>query len=142
MTAGIITGMAGVPSFAYEFPKVEDFTTICMVTSNDELCDATKLHFKSDWQNAIAGSYEAQRNIAFCLSTGCDGAVTVNPVDACAWRMVIQASPAKRQDTELQSYRQDCKLSNIDRRKALALAEEMYQAIYNKQMPVEKLLRN
>lgn len=140
--AGVTILLANAPTFAFEFPKIEEYTTICMVTSNDDLCEATKQQLKQDWPKAIAGSYEAQRNIAFCLSSGCDGAMTINPIDGCAWRMVIQASPAKKQDTEPQSYRQDCRLGNADRRQALVKAEGMYRAIYKKQMPIEKLLGN
>jgi hypothetical protein len=140
--AGVFSALAYAPAFAFEFPKIEEYTTICMVTSNEETCEATKQQLKQDWRKAIAGSYEAQRNIAFCLSSGCDGAMTVNPIDGCAWRMVIQASPAKKQNTELRSYRQDCRLGNADRRQALAKAEDMYRSIYKKQMPIEKLLGN
>jgi hypothetical protein len=41
---------------------------------------------------AKTGDYQAQRNVAYWLSGGYDGSPPLNPVLACAWRIVILES--------------------------------------------------
>ena len=59
----------------------------------DATCERSMAEFEGkDWPRSWAGDYQAQRNVAYCLSNGCDGAVQVNRTAACAWRMVILAA--------------------------------------------------
>tara|TARA_R110002020_G_scaffold471284_1_gene698250 strand:+ start:38919 stop:39371 length:453 start_codon:yes stop_codon:yes gene_type:complete len=123
------------------FPPVEQLNTICADTSHLGLCEATRVSFKTDYEAARRGDYPAQRNVAFCLYDGCDGAVLRKPVESCAWRMVIQGSKAAKEPTERESYRNACsRLSNADRKQSLARAEAMFGAIYQAQLPLETLL--
>lgn len=63
---------------------------ICADT--DELCRHSSATTLKDLKAAYKKSYDAQRNVAFCLTTGCDGGVQVNETLGCAWRIVILAS--------------------------------------------------
>jgi hypothetical protein len=52
-------------------------------------CEFAAEKFVQDFQRALQRSYWAQRDVALCLRTGCDGAVRIEPVAACAWRQVL-----------------------------------------------------
>ena len=73
-------------------------------------CESNKLRFtQRDWSGAWRGDYQAQRNVAFCRSTGCDGAVQLNKIEGCAWRMVIaRTQTAKSDDTDASNLRNEC----------------------------------
>jgi len=76
---------------AAEFPTAETFVRAFCPT-DDAGCQYNLETFPDDYAGAIAGDYQGQRNVAFCLRTGCDGAVFERPTLACAWRKVILAS--------------------------------------------------
>lgn len=63
-----------------------------------------------------SGQYQGQRNVAFCLSDGCSGAIRVNKILGCAWRFVILESGHFSIDTtdtsNLQYY---CGQEHIDK---------------------------
>jgi hypothetical protein len=44
------------------------------------------------YDSALSGAYDAQRNVSFCLSTGCDQAIREDHALGCAWRIVIAGS--------------------------------------------------
>jgi hypothetical protein len=67
-------------------------TTECSQSSNPGACRHTRDTWDTEYGNAIAGKYEDQRNVALCMSTGCDQAVRADKVLGCAWRMVIMKS--------------------------------------------------
>ncbi|MDD1499775.1 hypothetical protein PVA19_15235 [Agrobacterium sp. CNPSo 3708] len=115
----------------------------CQSAANTELCETQKTQFAKDFKNANAGDYAAQRNVAFCLAKGCDGAVPVNQINACTWRMIIQGAPNHKTEADRWSYDADCgSLSNTDRKAALSQAEKLYKRVYRKPLPLEALLRN
>lgn len=74
---------------------------------------------------ARAGDYMAQRQISFCLMSGCSGAVTVDNVSACAWQTVISAN--KRRDvTDEHNRRSICsKLTDEQRVTSLSIARKL-----------------
>lgn len=56
------------------------------------MCASSQVQFaEADWPAAWQGDYQAQRNVAFCLISGCDGAVQIDKSSGCAWRSVILA---------------------------------------------------
>lgn len=62
----------------------------CSVANDPQRCRMIKEIWERDYNDAIKGGYQGQRNIAFCLSTGCDfPEIIKNPVLGCAWRVVI-----------------------------------------------------
>lgn len=59
-------------------------------------------------KQALAGDYQAQRNLAFYLSTGAEGH-TQNVVTACAWRIVVLRSGHAKADSSDESNKTfDC----------------------------------
>jgi len=76
-------------------------------------------------KQALAGDYQAQRNLAFYLSTGAEGHVT-NPVVACAWRIVV-TSHAKADESDVSNKTSDCerKLNPQQIREAKAQANAL-----------------
>jgi len=81
-------------------------------------------------KQALAGDYQAQRNLAYYLSTGADGH-SINPILGCAWRIVILKSKhakADATDTNNKSFYCDRKLDQ----QQLIQAEAEVNAILNK----------
>lgn len=127
-------------ALAQVFPDPGVFRAACIATSHRGLCEVTRDSFKQDFEGAISGDYAAQRNVAFCLTSGCDGAILVDRVEGCAWRMVIQGSEGRKEPTERQSFVGACgSLPNSERRSALSRAEDMFSAIYGKDLPLDRL---
>src|SRR5690606_11383289 len=88
------------------------------------ICDRTQADFEKWFSNAYKGDYSSQRNVAFCLSTGCDGAVMTKPIKGCAWRMVIVVSGSAEADqSDTGNMEADCgKLSGNEFEAAKAQA--------------------
>ncbi|MBB5985328.1 hypothetical protein [Sphingobium lignivorans] len=101
--------------------------------ANEAICEANRIQFdRQDWPRAWRGDYQGQRNVAYCLSTGCDGAVTINESAACAWRIVILAAAHdEATDLDNRALEANCdKLSEIARTAATIRAEEIATRIY------------
>lgn len=131
------------PAQTGAFPQIEEMVTICVNVPDEAICKAEVQSLKSDWQRALKRDYQAQRNVAYCLTNGCNGAVIVDKVEGCAWRMVIQGTSVRKEPTERMSYEAACGvLQNSQRREALDRAEAMYKALYRKELPLEKLMRD
>ncbi len=77
-------------------------------------------------KKALAGDYQAQRNLAYSLAIGADGA-PYEPVKACAWRAVIIASASSKvSDGDHRNVQQNCgKLDDEGRQQAQVLAEQI-----------------
>lgn len=59
--------------------------------SKDTACPGQQEALAPQWPKALKGDELALRNFAFCLGNGCYGAFKVDPVMACALRIVIAA---------------------------------------------------
>src|SRR2546421_868971 len=82
-------------------------------------------------KQALAGDYQAQRNLAYYLSTGAEGHPT-NPVTACAWRIVILKSghaKADASDTSNKTFDCERKLNPQQLREAEAQANALLKKI-------------
>ncbi|APO76101.1 hypothetical protein AM571_CH03307 [Rhizobium etli 8C-3] len=80
---------------AVEWPPAEDYlnpVASCSVSDDVGNCEYTRTVWGQQYANAIEGNYQGQRNVSFCLSTGCSAAIVENRVLGCAWRHVIIAS--------------------------------------------------
>lgn len=68
-------------------------STDCTSADDPKRCQMILDIWTRDYTDAIAGKYQGQRNVAYCLTTGCDDlygtALRKNPVLGCAWRVVI-----------------------------------------------------
>lgn len=104
---------SSLPRYAPEPPITASCATI--------ECEADKVWFRMTyWPKAWKGDYQAQRNAAFCRSNGCSGAVQIDQVEACAWRLVINDMNAAKADAgDVSNMHTDCsKLDDGSRRLA------------------------
>ncbi len=88
-------------------------------------------HDKSLEKQALAGDYQAQRNLAFSLSSGFEG-YQQDPVEACAWRIVILKSEHSEADaSDTNNKDSDCerKLSPEQLSEAEARADALLKKI-------------
>lgn len=117
--------------------ELDAIVQLCIVTSDETACEATKQSFREWWPAANAGDYGAQRNVAFCFSTGCDGAIGVDVERGCAWRMVIAASDSPEVGSgDMANLENDCgRLGRKGQANASAQAKRLYRQIYGRQMP-------
>ncbi len=112
--AGILTGIAGALALlATTLPSqaagADDHLALCAHPPEAAQCEADRAEFRQAFAAAHRGDYQAQRNVAFCLETGCHGAVRPNPTLACAWRTVILLSGSPRVDvTDRSNHRLAC----------------------------------
>lgn len=99
MTSALSIALAGLaspfPAIAQSFGNPNDHL-LAGCSTNDPVrrafCERSRTNFPGEWNRALQGDYGAQRNVAFCLQDGCDGALLPNPLLSCAWRMVITTS--------------------------------------------------
>lgn len=119
-----------LPNYAPPVP----LTGFCVQDGCEEL---QKTFARRDWPKAWQGDYQGQRNAAFCRSNSCEGAVQINPVEGCAWRIVIlQAHVDESDQTDTANLNIDCgKLDGTARAAAMQKAESIHQRIYNKPLP-------
>lgn len=86
-------------------------------------CRYSKELWPKDYAEAIKGGYQGQRNVSYCLSTGCEGAIAVNKMLGCAWRFVILESGHLSADTsDVTNAKYFCGSENVDKAE-LAAAE-------------------
>ncbi len=83
-------------------------------------------------KKAMAGDYQAQRNIAYWLTGGNNGAPPLNPILGCAWRLVILKSGSTSVDSGDISNKQlycDKRLDLESRKAAEAQAGKLLKQI-------------
>lgn len=83
-------------------------------------------------KKAMASDYQAQRNVAYWLTGGNNGAPPLNPVLGCAWRLVILKSGSPSVDASDVSNKQlycDKRLNADSRKAAEAQAEKLLKQI-------------
>lgn len=98
LAASMVVVSLGVPANARaeDWRPATDYlmmNTDCTSAEDPKRCKMMLEIWTRDYSDAIAGKYEGQRNVAYCLTTGCDDlygkAFRKNPVLGCAWRVVI-----------------------------------------------------
>lgn len=115
--------------------SVEDYLGVCM---SGPYCESSQAQFKKWFPLAHRKDYQGQRNVSFCLATGCDGAVQKNPALGCAWRLVIIASGSPRVDsTDTGFFDAYCvkRLSPIEVVQMRSQAGELFEKIYKRPLP-------
>ncbi len=123
---------------AAELPPASDFIMPIPCTGKYEAaCEYARTVFPAEYERAFQGDYQGQRNVAFCLSSTCDGAIQHKPTLGCAWRIVILASGSPKIDSsDRASYDYECgKLDRTDRATARAQASAIFAAIYRRPLP-------
>lgn len=109
-----------------------------MGVSEKILCEQGIKTFKAAFPRALKGDYQAQRNVAFCLMSGCDGAVTINKPLGCAWRAVILGSGSSKVDrSDTSSFDSGCrgKLTKSEAVVSASQYTELYRRIYRRVAP-------
>lgn len=91
----------------------------CSIEPDATLCENRKNTWQNDYRGAIAGEYQGQRNVSFCLSTGCDdlygGNIRKNAILACAWRVVIvNSGHLEADDTDAMNLKHFCGPEYLD----------------------------
>lgn len=79
------------PLYAAEFHPA---ALSCQAADEPGRCEKLKKDFTAAYTLAHEGDHGAQVIVAFCLSTGCRGAVIIDKVAACSWHIVIANSGA------------------------------------------------
>jgi hypothetical protein len=133
--AAIFFCVLSAGAFAGDF-RIEDRFRSC--SSEDRYdCRSNQKQLKSEFPRAMKGDYQAQRNVSYCLSSGCGGSITVDKMLGCAWRIVVLASGSSKLDNADQSnFQHFCSsgLTNDDRAIATAQARRLFHAIYRRDM--------
>lgn len=133
MGAGALV-LSSVPSRAQD---AQEHLGGCSFAADVQWCEISRKQFADEFPQALRGDYQAQRNVAYCLSTGCDGAVQVSAPHGCAWRIVIQASGSSKVDAaDKMAFSTWCgKLDAIDRATAIEQAKGLFRKIYGRKLP-------
>ena len=61
----------------------------CEGAKDQAMCEQTQKTWARSYNGALAGDITGQRNLAYCFSTGCDGAILSNRIAGCAWAVVV-----------------------------------------------------
>lgn len=138
LASGILTLGWNFPAYA---AAVQPATLSCAVAEDPGYCASQRQDFLKAWPKANSGDYLAQRQIAFCYSSGCSGLVQINLVKACTWETVI-VSTEKSDVTDAFNFRQVCEqLTPVDRNiannAALSLYGKIYKNLMTKPLPYE-----
>ncbi len=116
-----------VPELAAHLPRLKYAVTA-----------AQRAHWDDEMARAMAGTYQNQRNIAWCYSDGCDGIEPIDDVKACAWRLVIVAAKhPKAEASDAENVEIECRqnLTADEQRAARLAADEIFRKIYAKPLP-------
>jgi hypothetical protein len=116
----------------------EEHLRMCTASGmQGQFCEASRDQFVQEMPKALRGDYQSQRNVAYCLSTGCDGAVKVNAALSCAWRVVIQASGSSKVDaTDAMAFKNACgALDDLELATASEQAQALFKKIYRRSLP-------
>lgn len=133
----VVTSAAHSASGAVE-RELGAMVTTCAAAPDVSWCKSAAESFRDDWPEALQGDYQAQRNVSFCLATGCDGAVIQNRAHGCAWRVVILASgSAKVDSTDVGFFDAYCRgrLSQAEVVQMKGQAAALFQRVYQRPLP-------
>lgn len=120
---------------AGDFDIVDRFRK-CSSDANYD-CLSNQKQLKVEFPRAMKGDYSAQRNVSYCLSSGCGGAVSVDLKLGCGWRIVILAGgSANITSADQSNFHHFCSagLTDEDRAIATAQARRLFQTIYRRDL--------
>lgn len=113
-------------------PTYKDLLADC-AASSDSACPGQQTALAAQWPKALSGDLPSLRNFAFCLGDGCFGAFKIDPVRACALRIVVAAigdRPIPADDRD--NFDKDCgPLGAEDQQAAKIAARDFVRAIRN-----------
>jgi hypothetical protein len=126
-----------VESAAASLPAgVPDAPVRICITDPDKTCEIDRTQFIAAWPKAWGGDYQAQRNVAYMQSSD-NPAVAHNPVQGCAWRIVIQLSGHPETDsTDVDNFNLECgRLSAVEYASAVESAKSIFKTIKGTDLP-------
>lgn len=133
MKAGLIAFLLFAPIWSAnaQSSDIDEHLLICVGT---EFCESSQKQFKKWYPLAWRGDYQGGRNVAYCLSTGCDNSVKKNETLACAWRAVILASGSTRVDSgDRANFTTACgRLDLTGRATARAQAQQLMRRVHRR----------
>ncbi len=104
----------------------------CQVAAEPGRCEKLKKDFTAAYALAHTGNHGAQATVAFCLSTGCRGAVIVDTVASCSWHIVIANSGAATV-IDGSNLKDTCRpMTEEQKTAARALSHDLVRKIYNR----------
>ncbi len=123
----------------HQFDKMSDGFLPPLTLCASEDCTLAAAQTLAETKRAYEGNYQGQRNLAYCLWSGCGGAVSENKQLSCAWRMVILASGSpKMHDGDIGNFKLCLdKLSTIEKAAMKSQAASLYRTVYGREIPRE-----
>lgn len=105
----------------------------------DEACITEYAHMLLDLKNAYKKDYQAQRNIGYCLWSGCDGQVQKNATLGCAWVVVLLASGSpKVNELDTKNLKQCIATAGTENLGVIkSQAAALFQTIYKREIPAD-----
>jgi hypothetical protein len=145
-SAAMAQGNAAATRKAQE--EAKHFLRPCLMDEGEEnrLCETNRALFARNYQGAMAGDYQSQRNVsAFLEDRGIpqrDFRIGVEPnvLQSCAWALVtLNSGHARANEFDVRYVRSRCGHRDVDRRAAELRAEAIMAEIRRSpaQMPVE-----
>lgn len=131
LLVALVLAFVAAPAFAADgVPEYADLLANC-ATANNAACPGQQTALAPQWPKALAGDIPSLRNFAFCLADGCYGAFKVDPVRACALRIVVAAigeRPVAKDDRD--NFEKACgMLGEGDQQSAKVQARDLVRAI-------------
>ncbi|ARM87316.1 hypothetical protein RHEC894_CH00975 [Rhizobium sp. CIAT894] len=109
-------------------------TKTCQPGGKQAHCERWVKDFKTALDLAHKGDHGAQVTVAFCLSTGCHGAVGIDRVASCSWHLLIANSGAATV-LDGSNLRNTCRpMTPAEKDQARALSRDLVQKIYKRPM--------
>ena len=122
-----------MPAIAGEAPSTGCYGAAA--GDDHKICVTDALGFrKKEWPLAWRGDYQAARNVAYCLSTGCSGSVQQNRIQGCAWRLAIsQSGLPDVNDMDVMSLKTECRqIDDSERLAAQAAAARILETAFGR----------
>jgi len=111
--------------------EIHPATLGCDAAEAPGRCENWKKDFKTAYALAHKGDHGAQVTVAFCLSTGCRGAVIIDKVAACSWHIVI-ANSGTATVLDGSNLKDTCRpMSEEQKTAARGLSNDLVRKIYN-----------
>ena len=108
--------------------------SLAFCSSSSEACETTQAETIASAKFAYRGDYQAQRNLAYCLNYGCNGAIVIDKTLSCAWRIVIVAAATAEVDVTDTGNLQNCMkdLTSVEHAASVSRAAKLYKLVYGK----------
>lgn len=107
-------------------------TKSCLTGATQARCEMWTKDFKTAMEQAHKGDHGAQVIVAFCLSTGCHGSVTIDRVASCSWHLVI-ANSGRATVLDSSNLKNTCRpMTAAEKDQARAQSGNLVQKIYKR----------